>query len=64
MVTGVLRARSVAPVSQGEEDLPVAIEHHAPAEVAASPRLRQRPEQDLHSGKAVAVEPARASSVP
>ena len=38
--------------------MPVAVEHHAPAEVAASPRLRQRPEQDLHSGKAVAVEPA------
>ena len=58
VVAGVLRARSVAPVSQGEEYVPCAVEHHAPAEVAASPRLRQRPEQDLHSGKAVAVEPA------
>ena len=36
----------------------VAVEHHASAEVAASARLRQRPEQHLHVFEPVAVEPA------
>ena len=58
MVAGVLCARPVAAIPQGQEHVPLAVEHHPAAEVAASPRLGQRPEQDLDIRKAVAVEPA------
>ena len=38
--------------------MPLPVEHHAPAEVTAAVRLRQRPEQHLHVFEPVAVEPA------
>ena len=58
MIAEILRARPVAAVTEGEKHVPLAVEHHASAEMAAAVRLRQRPEQHLHVGEPVAVEPA------